>query len=146
MKKIIFLFIIISLSLVQNTFGQIDCEKNLIIGKWKITNSLHWGIQDNIDSLRTISKGDTSMIGTIQFKTDSTYKITRDYEPSQLNGFYHIDTEKCEIILNRKKKKLTNKKAKERSNWEIIYIDKDILIYKEDNNPKGYATHILLIN
>ena len=146
MKKITFLIIIIFLSLFQNTSGQIDCDKNLIIGKWKLTNSIHWGIHDNIDSLRTISKGDTSTMVTIHFKTDSTYQIIRDYKPRLLNGYYYIDTEKCEIILNSKKRNLQNKKTKERTNWELIYIDKDILIYKEDNNPKSYATHVLLRN
>lgn len=146
MKKIEFLIAVFFLCLVQITSGQNDCNEKFIIGEWKITNNIHWGIHTNVDSLRIISKGDTSANVTIQFKIDGTYQINFENGTKQRKGFYGIDTEKCEIILNRKKKNLINKKVKERSNWEIIFLDKEILIYKEDNNPHNYATHVLWRN
>lgn len=145
MKKIIFLFVIIFLNSTQFIFGQSDCKTQLVIGEWKFTSFIHWGIHTNVDSLKIISQGDkSSPIRTIQFNNDNTYKIRFESDEKQRNGHYFIDTEKCEITLNRKKKRLKNEKNRERSNWEIIYIDKEILIYKEDNNPKNYATHVLL--
>jgi hypothetical protein len=145
MKKIIFLFGIIILNLIQSTFGQNDCKTKLVIGEWKFTKSIYWGEHTNVDSLRFISPGDTASPAiTIQFYNDNTYKISLQNKKKQQEGYYIIDNEKCEIILNRNKKSLNYKKSRERSNWEIIYIDKEILIYKEDNNPKNYATHVLL--
>ncbi len=144
--KIIFLFVIFSLNFVQISSGQNDCNTKLVIGVWKMPTTMHWGIHTNVDSLRIVSKRDTSSILTIQFKIDNTYQINRENGKKLQKGYYCIDTEKCEIILSRNKKNLINKKTKEQHNWEIIYLDKDILIYKEDNNPKNYATHVLLKN
>jgi hypothetical protein len=147
MGKIIFIFVIVFLSLIQVTYGQKDCNTQLVIGEWKITKSIYWGIHTNVDSLRLVSQGDTSSpVVTIRFNGDDTYRINLADGKNQRNGYYFIDTEKCEIILSRNKKNMNNLKYKERANWEIIFLDKEIIIYKEDTNPKSYATHVLLKN
>lgn len=145
MRNVIFLFVIIFLSISQIAKGQTACNTELIIGEWKSMGMIHWGEPTNIDSLRIIAKDNVS-VGTVQFKSDSTCKWNLSYRKRAYLLYYYFDHDKCELIFSRSKKRLKKEKLKEKSNWEIIFIDEEILIYKEDNNPKSVATHVLLRN
>lgn len=127
-----------------DTYGQKDCNLSPLVGEWKIVNA-YWGVYTNVDSLKLLSlshKSDNFL--TIEFNNDSTYMFRLAKTKKQRKGYYISDEKKCELILNKNRKRLKNLKYSDQSNWEIIYIDNEILIYKEDNNPKNYATHVLL--
>lgn len=104
MKKVILVFAIFLLNSTLSSFGQNDCNTKSIIGEWKILKCIHWGIHTNVDSLRNISHGDKSLpVLTIQFYNDNTYKIGFENKKKQI-GYYLFDAQKCEIILNKKRR------------------------------------------
>jgi hypothetical protein len=144
MKRIILL---LTLSLVYNAYGQNECNLEKLPGQWKYISLIHWGEHTNVDSLKTISlsyESDDNII--YEFFNDSTYTIrhkTKNRTKTSI-GFYSLKKKKCELIIGRKKKDLQNIKYCELHNWKIIYIDNEILIYIEDNNPKNIATHVLM--
>jgi hypothetical protein len=57
---------------------------------------------------------------------------------------FAFDETTCEILLGENGNAKIKKKKRDKINLEIIYLDKKLLIFKEDNNPKGYVTHICL--
>lgn len=117
----------------------------MTIGEWKMINLIHWGVYTNVDSLKSISLSHQSdKFVTIEFKEDSTYLLRFTENNKTKTGYYFTDKKTCELILNRSIKNLNNIKYREQSNWEIIYIDNEIFIYKEDKNPKSIATRVLM--
>ena len=140
------ILLLLTFSLVYNAFGQNECNLDKLPGEWKYINLIHWGVHTNVDSLKTISlsyKPDEYSI--YEFFNDSTFTI-RPKTKSKVKtykGYYSLNMKKCELIIGRKKKDLNNK-YRNLHNWEIIYIDNEILIYVEDNNPKNIATHVLI--
>jgi hypothetical protein len=144
MKRILLL---LKFSLVYNAYGQNECNLDKLPGEWKYINLIHWGVHTNVDSLKAISlsyKPDGYSI--YEFFNDSTFTIRPKTKSNDkiYKGYYSVDKNKCELIIGRKKKDLKNNKYRTRHNWVIIYIDDEILIYVEDNNPKGIATHVLI--
>jgi hypothetical protein len=147
MQKLLFLGYLTCLLFNHHAVtAQNNCNQKLLIGEWKFTSPIHWGIQTNIDSLRTIAQQDTAIVASIQFNEDGTYVYKFSNGTKQRSGFFNLNMSNCEILRSNKKKKLTNSKFMEHHNWEIIHIDSEILVYKEDNNPKTYATHVLVKN
>lgn len=145
MRTIRLLLLFIAFNVPCNTFGQKECNLNTLIGEWKIISLIHWGVYTNVDSLRSLSQSHkTDEFITIDFNKDSTYTLRTTKNNKIRIGYFYSYEKKCELILNRSVKRLKNIKYRERSNWGILYIDNEILIYKEDNNPKNYATHVLL--
>ncbi|MFM7683773.1 MAG: hypothetical protein ACKO7P_13690, partial [Bacteroidota bacterium] len=131
--------------IAYNAYGQNECNLEQLPGEWKYTNLIHWGICTNIDSLKTISLSYKSNENSvIEFLNDSTYIISHKKTIKTSMGYYSLNKKKCELIILRKKKDLKNIKYRELHNWKIIYIDNEILIYTEDNNPKSIATHVLM--
>ncbi len=139
------ILLLITLNIPWNTFGQKDCNLNDLVGEWKLINLSNWGAYTNIDSLKLVSQSHNSEeFLTIEFFKDSTFTFRSSKNNKVSKGYYFPDEKKCELILNKNKKRLKNIKYIDRNNWEVIYVNKDILIYKEDNNPFNYATHILV--
>ncbi|MBR9860035.1 hypothetical protein GYB22_04685 [bacterium] len=119
------------------------CDENLLIGTWQVTKTLHSGVHTNFDSLIELAKGDT-VSASYGFKEDGTYVLKSAVEEKDGHGFYTFDKEKCELVKAGKKKDLSRPKFKEYHNWEILHISDKALIFKEDNNPKAFITHVLL--
>ncbi len=129
---------LILLLIVFNNYWSVSAE-------WKMINLIHWGVYTNVDSLKSISLSDKSKeAATIEFKMDSTYTLRVTKNNKIKNGYYFLDKGTCELILNKSMKHLKNIKYRERSDWAILYLDNETLIYKEDNNPKSVATHVLI--
>lgn len=101
------------------------------------------GEQTNIDSLRQLMKAASSAIGVWDFKADNTYSYKDSYSGKiyRDGDSYSFDNGACEIILWTKTKSRTVRKS--RHNLEIVYVDGEFMIYKSDDNPKGYYTHLL---
>jgi hypothetical protein len=83
-------------------------------------------------------------MGSLDFKTDGTFTYTFLDEIKKRIKRYSFDASTCEIILGTKRKEISKRKAWQRSNLEILYLDNKVLIFKEDNNPKSYTTHLLV--
>lgn len=146
MKKIILLLTFI---LVNHAYGQNECNLDKLSGEWKYINLIHWGVHTNADSLKAISlshKPDSYSI--YEFFSDSTFIIHSKTNSNVkiFKGYYSVNKTKCELIIGRKKQDVKNDKNRALHNWEILYIDNEILIYVEDNNPKNIATHVLVKN
>ncbi|QHT66476.1 hypothetical protein GXP67_07310 [Rhodocytophaga rosea] len=141
-KSSILLIFILALHISFCGYGQINCQRERIIGEWtEVTNMA--GVHTNIDSLRNLMNNRKETLGTWNFNSDGTYT----YKDSYSNEYYrkgqkfNFDNSTCEIILWSKSKSRTKKVSRE--NLEIIYIEHDFLVYKSDDNPKGYYTHLM---
>lgn len=138
-------FLFFCLNFYHEAFAQSACDLKLLAGKWKMISLIHWGVYYNVDSLKALSESyNAGEFSTIEFNIDSTCIIRPARSKKIVKSYYLPDPIKCELIFNRNRKRLTSGKYQNRSNWEIIHIDSETLVYKEDNNPKSYATHVLL--
>jgi hypothetical protein len=117
--------------------AQTICIKENLVGQWKQVESIP-GIYSNVDSLKRVMGSLTRSIGTMIFNKDNTYTYSFLDTADKKKKPFKVDSSKCQIILG------TKRKAVERSNLEIMYIDEQYLIFKEDNNPKGVITHLLV--
>jgi len=141
------ILLLMTFNLVYKAYGQKECNLDKLSGEWKYNNIIHWGVHTNVDSLKTISLSYKSEdYSTFEFFNDSTYTIRYNTKNKvkTFMGYYSLNKEKCELIIGRKKKDLKNIQYRNLHNWEIIYIDNEILIYMEDYNPKNIATHVLI--
>ena len=123
-------------------YGQIICQREKIIGEWtELTNMP--GVHTNDDSLRNLINNSNEALGIWNFNSDGTYTYKDSYSNKYFRKgvSFNFDNSTCEIILWSKTKSRTKKVSKE--NLEIIHIDNNFLVYKSDDNPKGYYTHLL---
>ena len=133
---------VILLALTIQLNGQTRCATDRILGEWtEVTNMP--GVHTNVDSLRQVMKGERGSIGVWDFKSNNTYTYKDTYSGKYYrNGQgYSFDNGRCEIILWENTKSRTKRKS--RKNLEVIYVDNDFMIYKSDDNPKGYYTHLM---
>jgi hypothetical protein len=121
-----------------NVTAQSTCDEQKLIGKWKEIASMP-GIITNLDSAKDAAIDTKRNIGTWQFYADKSYEYKHALHRSRYKpkGKYAFDTETCEIVI------VSKKYEREDSNLEIIHLDERYLLYKSNNNPKGYFTHIL---
>jgi hypothetical protein len=118
--------------------AQSACEGQKLLGTWKEIASMP-GVVTNLDSAKDAAIDTKRNIGTWQFYADNRYEYKHALHRSRYRqkGSYEFDAQDCEIIIVSKKFK------REDSNLEIIHLDDRYLLYKSNNNPKGYFTHIL---
>ena len=114
------------------------CTKDNLVGTDGSKFESIAGIYTNVDSLKNLIAGSAKSIGTLNFNKGDSYTYVFLDDRAGKSKRYSFDSTKCEIILGAKEKK------RGRSNLEIIYLDSEFLIFKEDNNPKGYVTHLLV--
>lgn len=128
---------LLTVLLFQSAPGQISCPKGKLIGEWKEITSIP-GIITNVDSMKQIITKSNGLVGTWDFKPNLTYSYSDSYSNKlyQTNQYLY-DEKACQIILG------TRKHAGKKTNLEIMYMDDMYLIYRSDNNPKGYYTHLL---
>ncbi len=140
LRILLFTIMLVTLA-VPRGYSQANCPRHHLLGEWKEVASLR-GESTNIDSLRAAAASSKRSLGTWQFKDDNTYKYRHPLQRSRYkrNSVFALEDATCEIILGRRKHK------RDRRNLEIIYLDEKLLIYKSDNNPKGYFTHVLIRN
>jgi len=141
------ILLLLTFGLVYNAYGQNECNLDKLPGEWKYINLIYWGEHTNVDSLKTISLSNKSDDCSVyEFFNDSTYTIRYKTKKKfkTFEGYYSLNKKKCELITGRKKKDLKSIKYRDLHNWEIIYIDNEILIFTEDNNPKNISTHVLM--
>jgi hypothetical protein len=121
-----------------NCMAQTTCDDQKLVGKWKEIASMP-GIIANLDSAKDAAIDTKRNIGTWEFFADKTYQYKHALHRSRYKprGVYQFDTQSCEIIIGSKRYK------PEDTNLEIIHLDDRYLLYKSNNNPKGYYTHIL---
>lgn len=138
-KKVAALFGIAALLLCITTRAQTSCSFQHLTGEWKEVASMP-GEQTNYDSLKEIESSSRRAWGIWKFSEDKTYAHRHPLERSKYkrNGVYTLNESGCEIILG------TRSNAHKNANLEVLYLDNDHLIYKSDNNPKGYFTHVLV--
>ena len=125
--------------------AQNKCQREKIVGEWtEVTNML--GVYTNADSLKNIMNNSEGIIGVWSFASNGTYMFKNSFSKKYyVSGeSFSFDNSTCEIILWAKTKSRTTKKT--RANLEIIYLDDDFMIYKSDDNPKGYYTHLMRKN
>ena len=127
--------------------GQTNCAKDNLIGEWKKVKNIPT-TSANIDSLKNLALSSNDTLSILHLNSDSTY--TYDYFGlDKKSGRFTLvidkkrkrftfDANKCEIILG------TTRTARKNGNLEVIYLDDKFLIFREDNNPKDYFTHILV--
>jgi hypothetical protein len=122
--------------------GQIKCDRNKITGEWNEVTNMP-GVHTNVDSLKQLIKYKSESIGVWDFKLNNTYTYKDSHSGKYYrNGEgYNFDNGTCEIILWEKTKSRTERKSKR--NLEVIYVDNNFMIYKSDDNPKGYYTHLM---
>jgi len=97
-----------AVNVYYDTYGQKDCNLSPLVGEWKIVNA-YWGVYTNVDSLKLLSlshKSDNFL--TIEFNNDSTYMFRLAKTKKQRKGYYISDEKKCELILNKNRKRLKN--------------------------------------
>ena len=130
--------IFFSLTAFQQSKAQTSCSPEDLLGNWKETLTLP-GTRTSFDSLKIMASASSRTLGIWNFTDDKRYTYRHALQRSKYKrkGVYHLDAPTCEIILG------TKPNARERANLEILYLDKTHLIYKSDNNPKGYFTHVL---
>ncbi|HEY0656035.1 MAG TPA: hypothetical protein VGD65_23030 [Chryseosolibacter sp.] len=118
--------------------AQLDCASSRILGKWKEIASMP-GVITNLDSAKDVAINTKRNIGTWEFFADKSYQYKHALHRSRYKpkGSYLVDEQTCEIIIASKKYK------REDSNLEILHVDDRYLLYKSNNNPKGYFTHLL---
>jgi hypothetical protein len=135
----IIVFAIFFHAFAQITFAQTKCSFESITGEWKETLSVP-GTLLNLDSLKANASESKKNLGLWNFTHDKRYTYQHALQRSKYKrkGVYVFDGDKCEIILG------TKSNARERANLEIVFVDDRYLIYKSDNNPKGYFTHVLV--
>jgi hypothetical protein len=131
------LTIVFVFCIIYSAFGQVNCVESNLIGGWKQVQTLH-NVYTNIDSLKNIITNSDRIIGGIFFGSDNTTNYTFLDLPVKRIRYFSFDPVKCQIMIGNKKKV----KEKSNNNLEIIYLDSKFLIFKEDNNPKGYVTHL----
>lgn len=97
------------------------------------------GVISNLDSAKDGAIDTKRNIGTWEFFGDNSYEYKHALHRSRYKqkGTYLVDEQTCEIIIASKKYK------REDTNLEILHVDDRYLLYKSDNNPKGYFTHLL---
>ncbi len=121
------------------SYGQNECQKNVIYGTWKSIGSVggYQNVIGNVDSLKRIIhiQKDPHIY---EFQMNGTYTYNNPTinpkRPYFKKDVYIFDEKSCQIILG------TKKKAYKNSNLEILYIDSDYLIITNDNNPHGDYT------
>jgi hypothetical protein len=130
-----FLFVLVFINLDAQT----NCDQKNLVGEWKETLSLP-GVATNLDSLKNAASSSKKNVGIWNFMADMRYTYFHALHRSKYKkkSVYVFDTNTCEIVLG------TKPNARERANLEILYLDNEHLIYKSDNNPKGYFTHVLV--
>ncbi|HEY0743461.1 MAG TPA: hypothetical protein VGD40_18465 [Chryseosolibacter sp.] len=138
-KKRSFLFGAGALLFCLSSYAQTACSFADLSGEWKEVASIQ-GQQSNIDSLKELESDSRRALGIWKFNADKTYTHRHPLERSKYkrNGVYTLNESSCEIILG------TRPRAQQDANLEVMHLDKDHLIYKSDNNPKGYFTHVLV--
>lgn len=119
--------------------AQTACSLAELPGEWKEIASIP-GQQTNIDSLKELESESRRSLGIWKFNADKTYTHRHPLERSKYkrNGVYTLNDSRCEIIIG------TRPSAQKDGNLEVLLLDKDHFIYKSDNNPKGYFTHVLV--
>lgn len=119
--------------------AQTNCSYDVLIGEWKETMTIP-GIATNLDSLKTSASSSKKNLGIWNFKTDRRYTYLHALQRSKYKrkSVYVFDANSCEVILG------TKLNAREQANLEILFLDDHHLIYKSNNNPKGYYTHVLV--
>lgn len=138
MKRIRILFILFILCFTVSAFGQSSCVKNKLFGKWILVETMAGNKSAKVDSLIQIIGGSYGQLGTLTIFSNDKYTYTWGDEPKDMKKkSYKFDQKVCQIILHKKKR------TDNQSNIEIIYIDREYLIYIEDNYPRGYWTHLL---
>ena len=136
----LFIFTLILTTVATNaSYAQSSCSLQDLLGGWKEKISSP-GVQTNIDSLKVAAAASDRNLGIWNFLADNRYSYRHTFQRSKYKkkNVYLLDTKKCEIILGSKAN------AREHANLEILYLDNNYLIYKSDNNPKGYFTHVLV--
>lgn len=120
------------------TLAQSSCDAQKLVGKWKEIASMP-GVITNLDSAKDAAIDTKRNIGTWQFYADKRYEYKHALHRSRYRqkGSYEFESQTCEIIINSKKY------GRDDTNLEIIHLDDRYLLYKSNNNPKGYYTHIL---
>jgi hypothetical protein len=135
-SKTIFFSIILSFNTKAQT--QLSCDERKLVGQWKEIASMP-GIVTNLDSAKDIAINTKRNIGTWEFFPDQRYQYKHALHRSRYKpkGSFMFDRQTCEIIIASRKHK------RDDSNLEIIHLDDRYLLYKSNNNPKGYFTHLL---
>jgi hypothetical protein len=119
--------------------AQASCSLENLLGGWKEKISSP-GVQTDIEGLKVAAAASDRNLGIWHFLPDNRYSYRHTFQRSKYKkkNVYLLDAQTCEIILGSKAN------ARERANLEILYLDNNYLIYKSDNNPKGYFTHVLV--
>jgi len=136
-KKANCLFIISVLFTAYSSHAQTNCPGSELIGEWRKVRGFV-GFYTNVDSLKKLITDSSRVVGTLTFKPDSTYDYTFLDIKSKCSRRFTFDRVQCQIILGLKRK------ARTHANLDVIYMDDKFLIIGEDNNPKGYFTHVLI--
>lgn len=135
MNRLKFLIGLLIYCLTYSVYGQIKCSKENLIGQWRQVESIP-GVYSNVDSLKRLIVESYRHIGTLDFSANGILKYAFLDTPDKKGKKYILDTLTCEIILG------TKRNARKNSNLKIVYLDNQFLIFSEDNNPKGYITHL----
>jgi hypothetical protein len=124
-------------------YGQGNCPRDKVIGEWtEITNMP--GIYSNVDSLRNLMNNwNSETVGVWNFSSEGIYTFKSSYSDKNYRQgqAFNFDSSTCEIILWSKTKSRTKRVSTH--NLEIIHLDNEFLVYKSDDNPKGYYTHLM---
>ena len=132
------LLLILVITLISLGFSGQVCNKDVILGEWIYLTS-RFGIHFNIDSMKTVIDTTKTKLGIWTFDKNGTCLYENFVmRPRRKQRTYSFDEKACEIILQPTKKSSSND-----NNLEILYLDDKYLIYKADNNPKGYFTYLL---
>lgn len=137
MTKVKYIFVLLILCSAYYTYGQINCSRDKLIGLWSQFESMP-GVQTNVDSLKSLFSKSSNIFATLDLKADGTYRYTFHETADKKDNLYNLNSLSCEIIFGSKKDRRKN------SNLEILYLDNKFLIFGEDNNPKGYITHVMV--
>lgn len=126
---------IILFNLSCSVYGQQTCSADRLTGTWRQVLTFS-GESSNVDSLKNLADRSVKMIGSLEFRTDGTYKY-RFYDiKSKKYKRFTVDSQSCEIILGERKN------ARKEANLKIIFLDHQYLFFCEDNNPKTMVTHL----
>ena len=138
-RSYLIIFALLSTATMAHVQAQNTCAFETLVGEWKETLSAP-GVQVNFDSLKNAASASGRNLGIWNFTTDKRYRYQHVLQRSKYKrkSVYTLDAKTCNIVLG------TKPNAHERANLEILYLDNQYLIYKSDNNPKGYFTHVLV--
>lgn len=136
--RLLALLVIFGLIGCSTVVAQSACDEQKLVGKWKEIASMP-GVITNLDSAKDAAIDTKRNIGTWEFHPDRRYEYKHALHRSRYKqkGSYEFVAQTCEIIIT------TKKYSRDDTNLEIIHLDERYLLYKSNNNPKGYFTHIL---